>query len=268
MLLLVSMIGVAGHILLDLPTAYGTRVLSPFSWRWFSVDLLPIVDIYLLIALAAGLAFGRMSHELRRHNIAIALVLMAGNYGLRAAAHYEAIALAPQLFGPTLPAPCDPARSIGVVSTWPLPVASPPAGRRCLLDVAALPTFLSPFRWTVIAQTTDAYEVQQVNLLDPRYRQAESPAGGILWRRSRHFPNPWNATVADAARTDTARTFLGFSRFALVRVAPGPEGVTMATWTDMRFAGVPTGPGAAANPFSVAIQIAPDGRILREGFGR
>src|SRR5262245_13794463 len=43
MLAAVSMIGVLFHVLMDLPTSYGTRLLSPFDWHWFSVDWLPIV---------------------------------------------------------------------------------------------------------------------------------------------------------------------------------------------------------------------------------
>src|SRR5207248_1001864 len=57
-LVAVSIIGAVLHVLMDLPTSYGTRLLSPFDWRWFAIDLMPIVDIYLLIALAAGLVFG------------------------------------------------------------------------------------------------------------------------------------------------------------------------------------------------------------------
>jgi inner membrane protein len=58
-LALVSMLGVLLHILMDVPTSYGTRLLSPFDWHWFAIDLVPIIDIYLLTVLAACLWFGR-----------------------------------------------------------------------------------------------------------------------------------------------------------------------------------------------------------------
>jgi inner membrane protein len=61
MLVAISMIGVVFHILMDLPTSYGLRILSPFDWHWFAWDWMPIVDIYLLIVLMAGLLFGRSS---------------------------------------------------------------------------------------------------------------------------------------------------------------------------------------------------------------
>ena len=63
---IVSMIGVACHVLMDLPTSYGTRPLSPFAWTWFAQDWEPIVDIYLLAILAAGLWFGRAADKTTR----------------------------------------------------------------------------------------------------------------------------------------------------------------------------------------------------------
>ena len=108
MLVAVSMVGVLLHVLMDLPTSYGTRLLSPFDWHWFAVDWMPIVDIYLLMALAAGLLFGRPTPAQRARKAAFVLLLMATNYGVRAAAHHQALELAPRLFGPTLPPRCDP----------------------------------------------------------------------------------------------------------------------------------------------------------------
>ena len=58
---------------MDLPTSYGTRLLSPFDWHWFAVDLMPIVDVYLLAALFAGLLFGQASEASRRRKAAIVL---------------------------------------------------------------------------------------------------------------------------------------------------------------------------------------------------
>ena len=46
----VSALGVLCHILMDFPTSYGTRLLSPFNWHWFAADLMPIVDVYLVIS--------------------------------------------------------------------------------------------------------------------------------------------------------------------------------------------------------------------------
>ena len=34
----VDALGVLCHVLMDFPTSYGTRLLSPFDWHWFAVD--------------------------------------------------------------------------------------------------------------------------------------------------------------------------------------------------------------------------------------
>src|SRR5262249_48532313 len=161
MLVAVSMIGIVCHILMDFPTSYGTRLLSPFSWHWFATDLMPIVDVYLIIVLVAGLLFGAASADARRRNVAIVLVLMAANYGLRAVAHQQAIALAPRVFGPLMPQPCDPGHeSQGLIAVWPravnttMPAAN--TGSRCLVEVAAIPSFFSPFRWRLISQLSNS----------------------------------------------------------------------------------------------------------------
>src|SRR5262249_49917181 len=90
-----SLIAVALHVLMDLATPYRTRVLSPFDWRWFTLDWMPITDVYLLMALAAGLVFGEVSRTSRRRLAGIVLTVTAAIYGLRGAAHHQALALAP-----------------------------------------------------------------------------------------------------------------------------------------------------------------------------
>ena len=40
-LAIVSVVGVLLHVLMDLPTAYGTRLFSPFDWHWYAIDLMP-----------------------------------------------------------------------------------------------------------------------------------------------------------------------------------------------------------------------------------
>src|SRR5213078_378736 len=97
--------------------------------------------------LIAGLLFGSASAAARRRNAAIVLVLMAANYSVRAVARYQAIGLAPRVFGPTWPERCDGGAhdDRALLSVWPRDVrTTPPAtmsGRRCLVEVSAQPTF-------------------------------------------------------------------------------------------------------------------------------
>ena len=86
-----SVVGVVGHIAMDLATSYGTRVLSPFRDTWYGVDWMPIVDIFLWGVLAGLLAAGIARPERRGALAVAALVLTAGNYALRAGAHQAAL---------------------------------------------------------------------------------------------------------------------------------------------------------------------------------
>ncbi len=43
---------------MDLPTSYGTRLLSPFVDTWFALDWLPIIDLYVWALLGIGFAGG------------------------------------------------------------------------------------------------------------------------------------------------------------------------------------------------------------------
>lgn len=56
-LLLVCFLGTLSHSILDYLTAYGTRLLEPFSHRWFYGDTLFIVDPWIWIMLILGLEF-------------------------------------------------------------------------------------------------------------------------------------------------------------------------------------------------------------------
>jgi len=273
MLAVVSTIGVLFHVLMDLPTSYGTRILSPFDWHWFAVDWMPIIDVWLLAVLAAGLLFGGGSIAARRWNAVIVLTLMAANYGLRSAAHRQALVLAPRLLGPTLPQPCDPgAARFSVIDSWPrAPLAMPvhPEGKRCLVEIAAIPTLVSPFTWRIVAQMSNAYELYEVSLLDARFREPASDRE-VLWRRVRRYPNVWTPAVEKAADTHLGRVYLGFSRFPAVRTVDDPDGVTTVRWDEMRFAdpAIPLNrPNQRLSLFTVTVRVGPDGRILEERLG-
>jgi membrane-bound metal-dependent hydrolase YbcI (DUF457 family) len=271
-LIAVSMIGSLLHVLMDLPTVYGTRPLSPFDWHWFAVDWMPIVDVYLLTVFVIGL-LGRPTPAQRRAKAAFVLLLMAGNYGLRAASHRQALVLAPRLFGPALPPPCDPpAPDAPLLESWPrtAPPSSPSAGSRCLVEIAAMPSFTSPFKWRIIAQLSNAYEIHDIDLLDGRFREPENDADA-LWRLTLRYPNVWTPMVQKAATTRLGQVFLGFSRFPAARSAIDPQGVTAVRWTDVRFTG---GPGALDQPavreniFTATVRLGPDGQVIEETLGR
>jgi membrane-bound metal-dependent hydrolase YbcI (DUF457 family) len=272
----VSAIGIVCHVLMDLPTSYGTRPLSPFSWTWFAVDWMPIIDIYLWAILGATLWFARSRadepHRVVRYrrNAAIALVLMAVNYGVRAAAHHTAVASAPAVFGGHLPPWCEQSvQPSWAIDRWPRrpPQSQRDVGaQRCLVEVAAFPTFTSPFQWRLLAQLSNGYEIRDVDLLRRSGVSSEPLSTRTL---SVRVPNQWTPAVIRAAETATARRFLGFSRFPAARSVVSGDGTATVRWSDLRFI-----QGSLDDPsqfrrglFSVTVVIGPDGKILEERLG-
>ncbi len=269
MLVSVSMIGALLHVLMDLPTSYGVRLLSPFDWRWFAVDWLPIIDIYVWMTLVVGLLFAEVARASRRRIAAIVLMLIAADYGVRAVAHRQAVTLAPRLFGPHLPELCDPHRTTPAIDAWPRAGAVPAVpGKSCLVEIAAVPTFLSPFRWEVIAHLSNAYELHEVDVLDARFRRPADSADAF-WRRAVRYPNQWTPATAVAATTRTGRVFLGFSRFPAARAVVDAAGVATVRWNDMRFVGsIYSLAERRRDPFNVMVRIGADGRVFEETLGR
>jgi len=277
MLWAVSMIGIVGHVLMDLPTAYGTRPLSPFAWTWFSVDWMPIVDVYLLAILGGAFWFARgpkgdaSTLVRRRRNAAIALTLMAVNYGVRGASHYTAIARASQAFGDRLPAWCEQSvRPSWAIYRWPRPSsesAHEPAASHCLVELAAMPDFVSPFRWRLIAQLANAYEMHDIDLLTGRgLSDHTSLSTRALPVR---VPNQWTPAVMTAAAAPTARVFLGFSRFPAARSYVAEDGTTTVQWSDLRFV-----QGDLDDPrqfrrglFGATVVLGPDGAVRDQRLG-
>lgn len=248
-LFLAGLVGVVGHVAMDFATSYGTRVLSPFSDVWYGVDWLPIVDPWLLAILGAGLVATWLRPPARRRLAVAALVLMAGDYGLRAWTHEFALQQAV--------AREDAAGVRGGEGTRRLFAYlgdQRPAGLP-----AALPTESSPFRWRLITRTRDGFEVAEIDV-----RHADRVRGRAL-----RFPNDRGGLVREAAAAPTARAFLGFSRFPSVEVMRHQNGDVTVHWYDMRF-GEPAPPGdprLAVSPFGAWVRLTPGGRLVGHGLG-
>lgn len=258
------------HVLMDLPTSYGTRFLSPFSWTWFGEDWFPIIDFYLLTILAAALWFGRSAPQ---RNAAVALTLVLAYYGFRASLHGQAVATAPAVFGAQLPERCDDGADPGPgIDSWPRrapgradgPFQRDLAARRCVLEIAALPDFVSPFRWRLIAQLTNSYEVRTVDLLSRR--GLRSSDARLLAVR---YPNQWTPAAVKASAAPMARTFLGFSRFPAVSSLIDADGSATVVWSDVRFVVSDGDVRTRRIPslFGASVRIAADGSILSDRLG-
>lgn len=251
-------IGLAGtglHVLMDLPTSYGVRLLSPFDNTWFALDWLPIIDVYLWGLLIAGLVAMRLRPARR---VTIARAVLGGAllfYAGRATAQYRALELAATFRADGTSASCATAP---VLSRHPEIFEARWAGPGACLQAAALPTFLSPLRWQLIREQSDGYEMREVSL-------AGGGTGDRVWIQSE--TDEW---VAAARRTRTGQVFLNFSRLPATRSVTQPDGTHQVRLLDVRFVGGPfqwEQEPQMRPPFVATVVLGPSGAVLREGLG-
>lgn len=106
-LLLACFLGVLSHPLLDLMNTYGTRILEPFSHRWFYADTLFIADPWIWLMLILGLEMSWRSERLGRDwrwPAAFAFTAMLLYIGLNNAISARAVALTRPLVDRIAPA--------------------------------------------------------------------------------------------------------------------------------------------------------------------
>jgi inner membrane protein len=152
-LFLCSLVGVVGHIFIDLCTNYGTRALSPFDRTWYAWDLVFIIDPFVLALLLGTVLLFRRS-ELSSQVAAVGLGLLLTYVGARAILHAQAL---------------DVARS-----------AVPEAH---VDKLAALPSPLSPFRWKVLADAGTTLYSGEIDLnrpLPPLTRRQKRPEDAVV----------------------------------------------------------------------------------------
>lgn len=249
----VATLGVLFHILMDLATSYGTRLLSPVDWTWYAFDWFPIVDIYLLAILLIGVLALLIRPVARTRIAAVVLVLMAGHYALRALAHELAL----RRTIPDIPSLSRACLATGLVSWNSLRDANDEASL-CTERRAALPTFGSPFTWRLVRRFSNWYELSDYDLLTGR---AGPP---------KRFPNEKTTEILDPSLVRTTAVFLHFARFPAASITEA-AGVTTVRWDDMRFVGgftrVDSERPSPRRLFTAVVELDRGGRVLAEELG-
>lgn len=197
-LLMLGYVGVLSHVGLDWLNTYGVRLLMPVSRDWFYGDAVFIVDVWLWLALGAGVWLARRSKSRRPARVALVV----------AAAYIAAMTISSRL-----------ARD-RVVDAWAAAKGKPPA------RVMVGPVAINPFVRTVIIDGGDHYERGTFGWWPTRVRFDP-----------RHVPkNDRHEAAAHAAEQDAVfRGILVWSRFPYYELEDaGPAG-TRVTLADMRF---------------------------------
>ena len=228
-----ALAGALSHLLLDFSTQYGTRLLLPFSGRWLAWDIMPIVDIWVLVLLAACLVlpflFHLVSEEIGAARTPVrpwaifALAAMAFWFGLRDFSHRRAVAI----------------------------VDSHIYRDREPLRVGAFPDLVNPFLWHGVVETGATMELVEVNL----FEEFDPTRARTYWP-----PDPHPALDA-ARKTRAARVFQDFAAYPFTYVDRAEKGYEVV-FRDLRFDYGVTG----RRGFVARVALDENLRVLRESF--
>jgi membrane-bound metal-dependent hydrolase YbcI (DUF457 family) len=247
-------IGTACHVLMDVPTSYGTRLLSPFVWTWYALDWMPIIDVYLWIVLIVTLIAGSATGGRQRAAL-IALGLMALDYTARAALHERALASGAMFDASGVRAPCATAPTF---VAHPSAIDARLAGPDSCVEAAALPTFFSPFTWRIVRQQPSGYELSDRSLF-------EAPAHA----RPIRLVNENGPDVRRARTTRAGLVYLDFARFPISQISNHTPTTTTVRLLDARFIVSPDGAheAAARGGLMVIVELDASGRVVHQRFG-
>ncbi len=230
-------VGVVVHLIFDLASGIGARLLWPFREKWSGWDLVSTLDPWILVVLVLGLALPEVlrlvSEEIGerrrgpRGRVAaiVGLSVLLIYIGARAGLHSRAV---------------DELNSREYHGA--------PA-----LASGAFPSAISPVAWRGVVSTENDIEVIEISL---------APGAGFdPDRAERHYKPEDSAALEAAQNTAAAKRFIGYARFPLASLERGDEGYR-CTLRDMRFA-----PGdRSADNIEVRVELTTDLRVMSEEF--
>lgn len=234
-LLPAAMLGVAGHLLLDLGDNYGEKLFWPFSSKWYAWDLWPQLDPWLLLLLLivvgvpwllaiVGEEMGARRSRGFSFSGLLAIVLIIGYCGWRARLHNEAFV---KLYSSTY------------------------HGQQPL-SVQAFPLAMSPFDWRGVIDTDKTIDIVQIRLgLHPHFE----PDMALT-----HF-KPQNSPALKAAeKAPGVAAWRHFARFPLATVSPTEKGGHKVFFRDLRYAH----PGSFWTNPTVTVDLNKENRVTKE----
>nr|MBA3913691.1 metal-dependent hydrolase [Terriglobales bacterium] len=233
------------HILLDYTNAYGVRPFWPFSERWYSWDIVSIVEPVLLLFLIGGLALPGLSalidkemnvrRKVPRGRLAASLALlgMALVWMVRDYEHRHAIAsLEARTYEGAQP-----------------------------LRASAYPYMLDPFHWSGVVETNDFFATTLVNS-----SSSEVDPGGDM--KIRQKPEETPVTLA-AKRTYLGRVYLDWAAYPITETEQQESGTVayVVRFKDLRYL-YPDEPGDARRTvLSAFVTLDKKLKTVAEGMG-
>ena len=234
-----AVLAALGHLLLDYTTAYGIRLFEPFNFRWYSWDLVYIVEPVMLVALVAGLVLPSLGNLINqeigarskgprgRAGAIFALVCLVLVWGVRGYQH---------------------SRAVTAMNSFLYHGATP-------LRVAAYPYIINPFHWHGVVETADFLETVPVNSLAPDVDDSR----GLL------FYKPPETEASRAAKSSYfGQVYLDWAVFPFVEVQQfqGANSGYLAEFEDLRYT-FPERRGRT--PLGGYVVLSPDLSVVDEG---
>ena len=209
-----ALLAALSHLLLDYTTAYGIRLFEPFNYRWYSWDIMFIIEPVMLGALILGLAmpwfFGLINQEVGARSkgprgqagAIFALTCVVVLWGYRDFQHRRALnAMSAVTYN-------------GATAT----------------RVAAYPYIIDPYRWLGVVETKDFFQSLPVNSSKPEV----DPSG-----EARTYYKPEETPVSQAAKASYfGRVYLDWAVFPVVETQAIESGFKgyVADFIDLRYA--------------------------------
>ena len=229
-----------GHILLDYVTAYGVRPFEPFSFRWYSWDIVSIIEplwiAAMTVALLLPLFFGLVSEEVGEHKrgprgrgwAIAAIIFMLALWGYRDYQHRRALAAmnAVLYHGET-------------------------ANR-----ISAYPYMINPYEWHGVADTRDFYQTVEVN---SRTGESDDSDSGHTYYKPEETP----ITLA-AKRTRLGQVYLDWAAYPMVETLPEPDGGWEVRFYDLRYAF----PGRSSSVLGAYVLLDKNLNVVEQRMGR
>ncbi len=233
-----AVLAALSHLLLDYTTAYGIRLFEPFNYRWYSWDIVYIIEPLMLLALVAGLTLpellGLINQEIgarqrgpRGRGAAIAaLICVVIIWGVRDYQHRRALA---------------------AMNSFLYNGAEP-------IRVAAYPYMIDPFRWHGVVETADFLETVPVN---SRVPEVDEQAGILFYKP------PVTDALTAAKESYLGRVYLDWAAFPYVRQekVAYDHAEHLVKFQDLRY----TYPSSGRAVLGGFVLLSPELRVIDEG---
>jgi inner membrane protein len=208
-----GILAVLGHILLDFTNNYGVRPLLPFDWKWYSWDIVFIVEPLILAALFLGLVipafFGLVSSDIGarrerfrgRTSAVIALLAVVALWWVRDFEHRKALTI----------------------------LNSTDYRGEVVKRAAAMPYPVNPFIWAGVVETQSFYAKVPLEL--------RNSIGDPLDKAVFVPKSEQTAVTLAAKKSPLGRAYLDWARFPVLEAEPlqPPGSGYVVTFRDLRF---------------------------------